>query len=121
AERAILKGHESGVSSVAVSPEGSFIVTGSSDKTARVWDIFANTQSLVDHAKVSVVRCLSQAQRQRFNLVSVPPRWCITGPDHVNNKDPAKWQPKWPYHNNSWRDWLVAIDRGENPPLPKEQ
>ena len=106
---------------MAVSPVGTYIVTGSLDKTARVWDIFANTQSLVDHAKVTVVRCLSQAQRQQFNLVSVPPRWCITGPDHVNEKDPSKWQPKWPYHSNSWRDWLVAIDRGENPPLPQEQ
>jgi WD40 repeat protein/tetratricopeptide (TPR) repeat protein len=37
-ELAIAKGHGDSVTGVAVSPDGSRIVTGSSDKTARVWD-----------------------------------------------------------------------------------
>ncbi|MFX8797515.1 hypothetical protein ABTM57_19550, partial [Acinetobacter baumannii] len=38
AERAVLKGHNSTVFSMAVSPDGSRIVTGSADHTARIWD-----------------------------------------------------------------------------------
>jgi WD40 repeat protein len=34
----ILQGHESHVSSVAFSPDGTRIVTASVDKTARIWD-----------------------------------------------------------------------------------
>ncbi len=34
-----LEGHTSGIDSVAVSPDGRFIVSGSDDKTAKVWDI----------------------------------------------------------------------------------
>ncbi|MEZ5842766.1 MAG: hypothetical protein R3D27_15320 [Hyphomicrobiaceae bacterium] len=34
-------------------------------------------------------------------------------------RDPAKWQPEWPYHSAAWRDWLVARDEDEYPLLPK--
>ena len=40
-----MKGHTSGVSSVAFSPDGTRIVTGSGDKTAKVWD--ARTATLL--------------------------------------------------------------------------
>jgi WD40 repeat protein len=35
----VLKGHSNEISSVAVSPDGKIIVTGSADKTAKLWDI----------------------------------------------------------------------------------
>src|SRR5271157_6397240 len=38
AELLQLKGHDGSVLGVAVTPDGSRIVTGSDDKTARVWD-----------------------------------------------------------------------------------
>ena len=38
AERATLLGHEARVTSCAISPDGSFVVSGSKDGTLRVWD-----------------------------------------------------------------------------------
>jgi WD40 repeat protein len=35
------KGHEGGFSSVAFSPDGARVLTGSGDKTAQLWDISA--------------------------------------------------------------------------------
>ena len=37
--RFVLKGHEGGVTSVAFSPDGTLLVSGSSDATAKVWDV----------------------------------------------------------------------------------
>jgi WD40 repeat protein len=36
--RAVLAGHSDSVNSLAFSPDGSFLVTGSSDRTAKIWD-----------------------------------------------------------------------------------
>jgi WD40 repeat protein len=35
----VLKGHESGIGDVAISPDGKRIVSVSADKTAKVWDM----------------------------------------------------------------------------------
>ena len=63
--------------SAAFSPDGKRIVTASDDKTARLWEIFANTQALVSHAKAATPRCLTVAQRTTFFLPAEPPPWCI--------------------------------------------
>jgi WD domain, G-beta repeat len=50
-EKAVLKGHTKGVTSVAISRDGTRIVTGSEDNTARVWDAktFAELGRLAGH------------------------------------------------------------------------
>src|SRR5262249_55218981 len=61
-ELATLKGHTASVYSVAVSPDGSRIVTGSADKTAHIWDAktFAEVATLAGHTgsgrRVAVTR-----------------------------------------------------------------
>ena len=76
--------HEGEVSSAAFSPDGKRIVTAADDK-ARLWDIFANVQELMAHAKVRIPRCLTPAQRNAFFLPLEPPLWCIE-------------MEKWPYN-----------------------
>ena len=100
------------------SSDGRRIVTASGDNTARLWKVWPTTQDLVDHAKRIVPRCLTQGQLKQYYLPLDPPRWCITGAGLEAETDPAKWQPKWPYHTAKWRDWLAARDNGETPPLP---
>ncbi|MBD2543577.1 TIR domain-containing protein [Planktothricoides raciborskii] len=46
-ERNLFKGHESGVRSVAISPDGSKIVSGSYDNTIRLWDINSGSELAV--------------------------------------------------------------------------
>ena len=77
-ELAQIKAHERFVTSVALvsTPEGVRIITGSNDSTARLWDLLPVGQALIDHAKTSVVRCLSPAQRERYYLPQTQPRWC---------------------------------------------
>jgi hypothetical protein len=87
----------------------------------RVWQVARSTNSLVQIAKNSAPRCLTQKERTLYFLPEAPPIWCITGPGQESEKDPAKWQPKSPYQSAAWRDWLVAKQRGEESPLPKEE
>jgi WD40 repeat protein len=102
----LLLRHEQGALSAAFSPDGKRIVTASSDKTARIWDIPPDTtQALVDRAKADVPRCLTQAQRKAFFLPRDPPAWCIE-------------KAKWPYDTTEWKQWLHDLEDGENPPLP---
>jgi hypothetical protein len=90
---------------------GSQIVIGSTDGTARLWRTFSsNTQALIDSAKATLPRCLTQAQctgANGANLDPTPPPWCIAS-------------EKWPYNSTAWKEWLARRQAGKNPPLPVE-
>lgn len=111
------------VAGFAVSPDWTKIFVlpyDDSTEPPRIWQMFSTTQKLVDHAKRTVSRCLTREQRKANFLSPAPPRWCITGPDLEAEKNPEKWRPRWPYRSAAWRDWLIAKDRGEDPPLPAD-
>lgn len=100
-----LKGH-SGV----FAPHGSRILTASDDNGKAVM-LPETTGALVAAAKPAAPRCLTPEQRKNAYLGNEPPRWCITGAGREAERDPAKWQPKWPYKNEAWKEWLAAKDR----------
>ena len=99
------KGHDDLVTSAAFSPDGTRIVTASVDKTARVWDVFPDTEALVSAAKAAMPRCLTAEQREKYFLPPEPPDWCVE-------------MAKWPYDTPAWKQWLADKRAGKTAPLP---
>jgi WD40 repeat protein len=56
---AILRGHERHVFSVAISPDGRCIVSGSEDKTVRVWDAVSGAELRVIRGHEHVVESVA--------------------------------------------------------------
>ena len=53
----VLRGHEERVTAVAISPDSRWVVTGSSDKTARLW--LLHMKDLMNLARITVGRNFS--------------------------------------------------------------
>jgi hypothetical protein len=70
-----LRGHEGGIECVAISPDGRWLVTGSDERTARLWDLAAK-----DPAAAPVVL---RGHEQGIACVAISPdgRWLVTGSD----------------------------------------
>ena len=62
AKPVVLRGHEAAVSAVAISPDNRWVVTGSSDKTARLWLLQIN--DLINLARVAGGRNFSANEWQ---------------------------------------------------------
>ncbi len=84
---------------LAFDAAGTRIAASFSDGTTVIWPIFDATQQLVDHAKASVDRCLTAAQRREAYLADEPPDWCIE-------------MGKWPYNTDKWKAWLAQRKNG---------
>jgi WD40 repeat protein len=123
----VLKGHSDSVLSAAFSPNGRRIVTGSSDKTARIWDAVAGTTIAVLKGHAGSVRSVVFSPDGKSVLTAsddntaqiwyvfatlqalidhsklVVPR-CLTRKqreDAFLNPEPPRWcvQQKWPYRD----------------------
>ena len=75
ARQLALAGHTT-VTAVAFSPDGTRVLTGSEDNTARLWSVFKSPQDLINTVRTTVPRCLTPMQREAFHLGTPPPRWC---------------------------------------------
>jgi WD40 repeat protein len=64
---------EGSVYCAAFSPDGTHVVTASSDKTARVWRVYPDVNELIGEVLPRLSRCLSQAQRDAYGLSSAQP------------------------------------------------
>lgn len=60
----VLRGHESTVRSVTISTDNRWVLTGSADNTARLWDV--EIERLMARAKKLVGRELTDAERERY-------------------------------------------------------
>ena len=63
-----LRGHTGSVSSVAISPDGERIVTGSFDNTARVWDAITGGQTLTLKGHRGPLSCVAFSRDGQFIL-----------------------------------------------------
>ena len=92
AELAVLRGHQEGVNSVAFSPGGDRIVSGSEDKTMRVWDTRSG-QCLDVIQRSGEVREIA-AGPQAFPLSARAPG-LETAVERADSGKPVAWFPVW--------------------------
>jgi WD40 repeat protein len=67
----ILHGHSGEVFAASFSPDGARVVSAGFDGTVRVWHVFASEHALIEAARASLPRELTDTQRAKYHL---PPR-----------------------------------------------
>ena len=112
------------VSRAGASAGGSYIVAELSSDGMPIDQMFAlpyfeTPEARIRAARMQAPRCLTPEERRAIFVSEAQPRWCITGPGHEAETDPAGWHPLHPYRGPAWRDWQIARDRGLSPSLPE--
>ena len=70
-EPLILRGYDRRVVAASFSPDGTRVVGAGQDATVRVWHVFTGEHPLIESARASLPRQLTDDQRARYHL---PPR-----------------------------------------------
>jgi WD40 repeat protein len=70
-EPLILRGHRGGVDAASFSPDGTRVVSAGQGGTVRLWGVFASEHALIEAARASLPRQLTDDQRAKYHL---PPR-----------------------------------------------
>ena len=66
----VRRGHEAGICCVAISPDGRWLVTGSWDKTARLWHLRLN--DLMDLARYTLGAAVADEESNSAGLAPRP-------------------------------------------------
>ncbi|KAG1816886.1 WD40-repeat-containing domain protein, partial [Suillus subaureus] len=75
--RASLQKHKDYVRSVAISPDGKYVVSGSDDKTIRVWDKALEAPMRFSSDLASILYSTSSALQKSCNIASLKDGWII--------------------------------------------
>jgi WD40 repeat protein len=67
----LILSHGVAVHAASFSPDGTRVISGCHDGTVRLWHVFASEHALIEAARASLPRQLSDAQRAKYHL---PPR-----------------------------------------------
>jgi WD40 repeat protein len=142
----LLLGHTDALIRGAFSKSGARIVTGSRDKTARIWDAATGkTVGILTHDQMVYMAEFSHDERRVVTASEdttarvwpvfpmtqklldqakqVTPR-CLTREQReaaILDLVPPIWcieMEKWPYNGENWKLWLKYMRTGTNPPLP---
>ena len=146
-EIGVLKGHDGPVWNAAFSPDGRQVVTVSSDRTARLWEVASGKEIAVLKGHDGPVWSAAFSPNGRQVVTAsgdktarlwdvfpttqalvddakrVIPR-CLTRARREAaflEPEPPEWcieLEKWPYHTPEWKQWLSETRAGRNPPLP---
>jgi len=67
----LILSHGVAVHAASFSPDGTRVISGCHDGTVRLWHVFSSEHALIEEARASLPRQLTDAQRAKYHL---PPR-----------------------------------------------